>query len=150
MFLKWALAGVVLLFAIAYMASGRPPPASKYAALSVDQVKAKSASITYELLARSPTTYTGQLVTLRGQVIQVVQGGLDYTLRVNVSRGKYDNWRDTIYVDYRAGSAAEPRILNDDVIQLWGEYVGITSYKAVLGQTIQIPHVVARAVVRSP
>ena len=39
-----------------------------------------------------------------------------------------------------------PRILEGDVVQLWGEFVGIKSYKAVLGQTIQIPHVVARAI----
>lgn len=151
--LRWALAGVALLFVIVFLAPGSSaPPASKYVELSVDQVKAKSAIVSYELLARSPTTYTGQLVTFRGQVIQVLQNGLDYTLRVNVSRvsrGTYDRWQDTIYVDYRAGSAAEPRILNDDVVQLWGEYVGIASYKAVLGQTVQIPRVVARAVDRS-
>jgi hypothetical protein len=63
-------------------------------------------------------------------------------LRVNVSRGKYDSWNDTIYVEYRANSGSEPRILVGDIIGLWGEFVGIKSYTAVLGQTIQIPYVV--------
>lgn len=145
--LKWVFVGVVALFVVAYLASDPPRPPSKYAALPVEQVKAQSAIISYEQLARSPTAYAGQLVTFRGKVVQAVQGGLDYALRVNVSRGKYDIWQDTIYVDYRAASGREPRILDNDVVQLWGEFAGIKSYKAVLGQTIQIPHVVARAVV---
>ncbi|MHC2373364.1 hypothetical protein ACVIQT_008012 [Bradyrhizobium diazoefficiens] len=147
-FLGLVFVGVVVaLFAAANFASDPLRPASKYAALPVEQVKAQSASISYEQLARSPTAYTGRLVTFTGKVVQATQGGLDYVLRVNVSRGKYDIWQDTIYVDYRAASGREPRILDSDVVQLWGEFVGIKSYKAVLGQTIQIPHVVARAVV---
>ena len=66
--------------------------------------------IGYDLLARSPSSYEGRLVSFRGKVIQATQSGLSYVLRVNVSRGKYDIWNDTIYVDYRAGSAADPRI----------------------------------------
>ena len=60
--------------------------------------------------------------------------------------GRGSSWSDTIFVDYRANSTSDARILEGDVIQLWGEFVGIKSYKAVLGQTIQIPHVVARAI----
>lgn len=80
------IAGVVVLFVEAYLAPDPPAPTSKYTALSVEQAKAQSANINYELLARSPTTYTGQLVTFRGKVVQAVQGGLNYALRVNVWR----------------------------------------------------------------
>jgi hypothetical protein len=120
------------------------------AALSVQEVRAQAGAIDYDLLARAPTQYAGRLVTFQGQVIQVSQDGLFYALRVNVTRGKYDFWKDTIWVDYRAGSGSEPRILEKDIITLWGEFVGIKSYKAVLGQTIQIPHVVARAIQSVP
>jgi hypothetical protein len=139
------LIAFVAVFAIAFFL-GDTPPTQKTAALSPEQVKAQAGAIGYDLLARSPTNYAGSLVSFRGKVVQATQSGTSYVLRVNVSRGKYESWSDTIYVDYRAGSTADPRILEGDIIQLWGEFVGIKSYKAVLGQTIQIPYVIARAI----
>ena len=144
-FLKWALIAFVAVFAFAFFVADKPPT-QKTAALSSQQVKAQAGFIGYDLLARSPINYEGRLVSFQGKVIQAAQSGLSYVLRVNVSRGKYDIWNDTIYVDYRANSGSEPRILVGDIIQLWGEFVGIKSYTAVLGQTIQIPYVVARVV----
>jgi len=144
-FLKWSFIAFVAFFAVAFFLADTPPT-QKTAALSTEQVKAQAGVIGYDLLARSPSNYEGRLVSFRGKVIQATQSGLSYVLRVNVSRGKYENWSDTIFVDYRANSTSDARILEGDVIQLWGEFVGIKSYKAVLGQTIQIPHVVARAI----
>ena len=140
------LFGLIVVGAIIGIHGNDTPPTQKMAALTVQEVKAQAGEIGYDLLARAPTQYAGRLVTFQGQVIQTTQEGLSYTLRVNVTRGKYDIWKDTIWVDYRAGSGSEPRILEKDIITLWGEFVGIKSYKAVLGQTIQIPYVVARAV----
>lgn len=102
-------------------------------------------AIDYDLLARSPSTYVGQLVFFRGKVVQATQGGQSYMLRVNVTRGTYNIWTDTIYVEYLANSS-DARILEGDLIQLWGEFVGIKSYTAVLGNTIQIPQVLARVI----
>jgi hypothetical protein len=144
-FLKWVFIAFVAVFAFAYFVADTPPT-QKTVALSPQQVRAQAGVIGYDLLARSPTSYEGRLVSFQGKVVQATQSGLSYVLRVNVSRGAYDIWKDTIFVDYRAGSASEPRILDGDIIRLWGEFVGIKSYKAVLGQTIQIPYVVARVV----
>jgi hypothetical protein len=76
-----------------------------------------------------------------------MESGSDLTLRVNVTENRF-GWSDTILVNYRRHSPSEDRILNNDVISLWGEYRGIISYKAIFGQTIQIPHVVAAIVER--
>lgn len=67
----------------------------------------------------------------------------DYVLRVNVSPGEYNTWKDTIYVEYRTNPASDRRIVDGDVIDFRGKFIGIKSYTAVLGQTIQIPHVIA-------
>jgi hypothetical protein len=142
-----AIISLIIIIGESRMTTAVQPRATA-AAPSPQQVKAQASFIGYDLLARSPTNYQGRLVSFQGKVIQATQGGLSYVLRVNVSHGKYDSWNDTIYVEYRASSESEPRILVGDIIGLWGEFVGIKSYTAVLGQTIQIPHVVARVIER--
>lgn len=114
--------------------------------LSLDpagEVKFRARRIAYRALARQPDTYEGTVVVFRGKVIQVVEGGRDTTLRIDVTRGAYGIWDDTVYVEYRRGSSRESRILENDIVTFWGTFVGIKSYTAVLGNTIQIPYVVA-------
>jgi len=147
-FLKWLFIVSIGFFAFVYFFADTPPT-QKTAALSAQQVKAQAGVIGYDLLARSPSNYEGRLVSFRGKVVQATQSGQSYVLRVNVSPGKYDSWTDTIYVDYRANSPNDPRILDGDIIQLWGEFIGIKSYTAVLGNKIQIPYVVARVIENS-
>ena len=106
------------------------------------ELRAKARQISYDSLAREPLAYKGQTVVFRGQVTQVQESGLSVILRVNVTRGQFI-WKDTVWVEYRKKVPDERRILDDDILTFWGEYKGIMSYKAVFGQTIQIPHVVA-------
>jgi Sel1 repeat len=109
------------------------------------EFKASAHIVSYEELARSPTSYVGQYVTFRGKVIQSVQDDLHYMVLVRVTRT--DNfWTDTIYVDYKVVSASAPRILEGDIIKLWGQFVGIKSYTAVMGDTLQVPHIVAQVI----
>jgi tripartite-type tricarboxylate transporter receptor subunit TctC len=97
----------------------------------------------YRSLAREPHLNIGQTFDFDGKVIQSVQSGRDYVLRIDVTRGDYDIWRDTAYVEYTAGSETERRIVERDVVTFRGIFKGIKSYQAVFGQTIQIPHFVA-------
>ncbi len=50
----------------------------------------------YQELARQPESYLGKVIYFRGQVVQSVQDGRDYVLRVNVSPGAYETWKDTV------------------------------------------------------
>jgi len=111
-------------------------------------VKAKAQSIAYESLAREPNRYVGTTVTFTGKVIQVQESGRSATYRVSVTKGPYGTWKDTIYVEYRRSSDTEPRILNGDIVRLYGEFKGLKSYKAVRGQQVTIPRVVASIVER--
>ena len=97
----------------------------------------------YKELSRNPGNNAGRVVKFTGKVIQSLQDGLDFALRVDVTQGSYGMWKDTVYVDHRARAADNARILEGDVIRFRGKFVGIKSYQAVLGQTIQIPEVVA-------
>ena len=101
----------------------------------------------YATIARDPTAYIGQTLAMRGKVVQVLQSGIDVTLRVNVTKDpRNDYWNDTVLVAYRRYTPDEKRFLDNDIIQFYGEYRGITEYKAVLGQPIQIPTIIASIV----
>lgn len=99
--------------------------------------------IKYEDLARQPEEHKGKKVTFTGKVVQVMESGKNVTLRVNVTKGEYDIWTDNVYVDYKY-SEGESRILENDIITLYGEFKGIKSYTAVLGNKVSIPHVAAK------
>jgi hypothetical protein len=90
--------------------------------------------------------FLGAVVVLRGEVIQVIEDGLNVMLRINVTHGKYDIWKDTVLVYYSKGSSSESRILEKDIVRFWGGFAGIESYKSIFGQTIQIPAIVARVI----
>jgi hypothetical protein len=142
-FLKFAVLAFFVLLPLGYFLQTPPPQTPPPRRVIPENIKARAIDLSYEAIARTPAAYTRQIVTFQGKVIQAAQDGVSYALRVNVTRGKYDSWTDTIWVDYRAASQAEPRILEGDIVQLWGEFVGIKSYKAIFGQTISIPQVIA-------
>lgn len=109
----------------------------------IQAIKLQAQYYNYGALAREPEKYAGVNVVFEGKVIQVIESGLDTQLRVNVTKNSYNLWNDTILVNYRRQSSSEPRILEGDIIKFYGKYGGIISYKAIFGQTIQIPHVAA-------
>jgi phosphohistidine swiveling domain-containing protein len=95
----------------------------------------------YDDLVRRPDQFRGQSVQLTGKVIQSLQDGEKYVLRVNVTQEKF-GWKDTVLVAYKNDSRSD-RIVEGDIIDISGTSNGITSYKAVLGQTIQLPSIAA-------
>ena len=100
---------------------------------------AQCSSYTYSSIARNPDSYKGEYAALRGEVIQVIEDGLNYTLRVNITRGSYGFWSDTILVTYTAKSSSEDRILEDDIIKMYGMLGGTYTYETVMGAQLTIP-----------
>lgn len=106
----------------------------------------------YKDLERNPDEYKGEIGKFTGQVIQVSEGFLNNVVyRVNVTRNpEYDEesfledeWIDTIYVSYKR-SEGEQRILEDDIISIYGELDGMETYTSVLSGRISIPSVKAK------
>ena len=104
--------------------------------------KDECTTYSYETLARNPDDYVGEKVHFRGEVIQVMESGDDVTLRVNVNYTGY-YWTDTIYVEYTRQSSSESRILEDDIIDLYGISAGTITYETVMGNDVTIPGVLA-------
>lgn len=94
-------------------------------------------ALTYEQVARDPDAYRGEKATFTGEVIQVMQEGDTYTLRVNVTPTSY-GYKDTILVLYPA-KAGDQRILEDDVVTLYGVMAGMYTYETVMGAELTVP-----------
>ena len=65
----------------------------------------------YKDIARNPDKYNGKRAKFKGEVVQVIEGYLSTTLRVDVTKGKYGIYTDTMYVVYTPKSSNESRIL---------------------------------------
>ena len=52
-------------------------------------------------------------------------------------------WDNTIYVEYTRKTENESRILEDDIIYLYGTLNGVTTYTTVLGSDVTIPYMLA-------
>lgn len=90
--------------------------------------------ITYSNLARTPDDYKGKKVKFKGEVVQVIEGGEETQIRFAVN-GDYDKM---LYCAFTPDTVSF-RILEDDVITIYGLSLGLTSYQSTLGGTITIP-----------
>lgn len=97
---------------------------------------------TFEQLARNPDNFKGTNVKLTGEVVQVMEGVYSNSLRVNITKeGKYTTYyKDTIYVNY-VPKEGEDKILEDDIITIYGTAQGDYSYTSTMGATITLPFV---------
>ncbi|HIZ18552.1 MAG TPA: zinc ribbon domain-containing protein [Candidatus Olsenella stercoravium] len=110
-----------------------------------EQYKASCVSYPYDELARNPDSHVGENVVFRGQVIQALDDSDGVTLRVNVTEGEYGIWDDTVMAYYAYGDG-ESRILEDDIITMYGSFGGLYTYESVLGASITVPLVFAEFV----
>lgn len=98
--------------------------------------------ITYDQLARNPDDYIGKAVWFRGKIVQVVD---NYHYRVNITQDAY-GWDDTVYVDIPFDSIKEfeGKLLEDDIITVYGSGSGTKTYTSIFGASITIPEVEAK------
>lgn len=102
--------------------------------------KTEAEVLTFEQLARNPEKVKGKKVKLTGQVIQTLQSETAVDLRINITKDKYGYYSDTIYALY-IPKEGEDKILEDDIITIWGTACGDYSYTSVFGSTITLPFI---------
>ncbi len=93
----------------------------------------------YEELARYPNKYTDNKMTFTGEVVQSMKGLPYQILRIDIGQG------NILYVEYHPIEYTdnEGRILENDTVTVYGVFNGIKTYRAVLGNDISIPYLVA-------
>jgi len=103
--------------------------------MSVDEIKNSALTVSYDDLMRNIENYKEKTVYFRGGVVQVQEDGNEYNLRVATSGSYYVGYyKDIIYVNYKGA-----RLLEDDIVDVWGYVKGLKTYSAVLGNEITIP-----------
>ena len=104
---------------------------------------------TYKEIARNPSNYVGKKAKFEGQVIQIMEHGNDVIMRVDITKEENEFasggylYTDTVYVEYTRKSETESRILEDDVIMMYGTLNGTKTYDTVLGSDTTIPYFLA-------
>ena len=105
----------------------------------------------YEEISRNPENYKGKPAVFTGEVIQVQEERMApyivATLRVDVTKNEYGWYDDTVYVTY-VFPEGDPRILEKDIITMYGTLNGLKSYTSILGATITIPDFNAKYIER--
>lgn len=108
---------------------------------NIENYKASCINYNYKEIARNPNNYNGKRMKFTGEVIQVSEGWFNSViLRINVTKGEYGFYEDTIYCTY-IYSENESKILKDDIVTIYGECKGEETYTSILGQNITIPKV---------
>ena len=119
---------------------------------SKEKYKAQCETYDYKTISRYPDEYKGKKAKFTGKVVQVIEGTETLTYyRVNVTKTEYQyidyvSWDDTIYVTFFVLSSDKKfttRILEDDIVNIYGTLDGLKSYESVSGSTITIPAVSA-------
>lgn len=104
--------------------------------------KAICTNISYEDIARNPESKKGQYFKFAGEVIQVLENYQSVDLRINVSPVYfYDElsyYEDTIYATAKLSDSGD-RILEGDIITIYGICTGLFTYESIFGETISIP-----------
>lgn len=103
-------------------------------------LKETCVSYDFEEIARYPSAHNGEYTVFTGEVIQVMESAGITILRVNITNTGneyYSYYTDTIYVTYKFSDGL--KVLEGDIITMWGKSTGEESYTAIFGQTITIP-----------
>lgn len=108
--------------------------AKKVAAEEAEAKKGYETGITYNQLARTPDDFEGKKVKFTGKVVQMIDGGVEINLRVAVNSDY-----DLIIFVYYPSSLTKTRVLENDIITLYGVSEGLYTYKSTMGGNITIP-----------
>lgn len=104
------------------------------------EFKASCKIYTFEQMARNPESFKGTNVKVTGEVVQALYGTSGVDLRVNITKkGNYSTYyTDTIYVVYYP-ETGEDKILENDIITIYGTSQGEYSYTSTIGAPITLP-----------
>lgn len=111
--------------------------------LTEDEYKDLCNEFEYKDIARNPGNYENKNTFIKGKVIQVSEGLFDsVTLRVATKETEYLGYADDIYiVTYK--QVENNRILEDDMVTIWGVCNGVTTYKSLAGN-VTVPSIEMR------
>lgn len=112
---------------------------------NISAYKASCKPYTYKQIARNPNQYMGKQAKVTGEVQQIEQAndGSEVILIAITKDPDADAWTNAIYATYTPKNDNESRILENDIITLYGTLDGIEDYTTVMGDTKSVPKLTA-------
>jgi hypothetical protein len=146
-----ALLGLAVVVGIVRSETAGITASASAPAPSINAKMENAVQETYEELMRLPQNHIGELVRARGKVIQVMREGSRVELRVEITHKTqtqyFDLWDDVVLVSYYQ-SPNEARILENDIVNFWGKSEGTITYKAIFGNTVEVPSITAYGITK--
>ena len=136
--LIWCLIGFLLLFIIGSPNSSISEESKN---MTESEYKTSCKEIEYKELFRNIEENKGNMFHFKGQIQQVVSDGeSESEYLIAVTKDEYDYWEDSVYVVLDR-TYFKDKLLEDDVIDFYGECNGSYSYTSILGESIDVPKI---------
>lgn len=114
---------------------------------SEDEFKSSCQEIGYKKLLRTPDDYVGQRIVITAEVQQVIDGGLfddSKYYRVQTDNNDSGYYFDDEYFMYDNRVNDDMKILDGDVLKIYGEFTGLETMKRVItGSKDEVPAIKA-------
>ena len=114
---------------------------------SEDEFKSLCQEIGYKKLLRTPDEYVGQRIVITAEVQQVIDGGLfddSKYYRVQTDNNDSGYYFDDEYFMYDNRVNDDMKILDGDVLKIYGEFTGLETMKRVItGSKDEVPAIKA-------
>ena len=104
-----------------------------------EERKGYETGITYDQLARTPDEYKNKKVKFYGKVVQVTEGDNETNLRVATRAIEYGCYYEDVVLVYYNPKIMASRVLENDMITLYGVSKGLHTYKSTMSGNITVP-----------
>ena len=111
-----------------------------------EERKGYETGITYDQLARTPDEYKNKKVKFYGKVVQVIEGNGETKLRIATKSNSYGGYYDDVVLVYYNSSLTSSRVLEDDMITIYGISQGLYSYESTMGGNITVPLIAVKEI----
>lgn len=96
----------------------------------------------YNNLIRYPDDHIGDLTWFKGEVLQVIEDDKLLHIRVSTRDSGYGYFDDVMYVLYYRDNNSK-RILEGDLLTVYGKCDGLITYESTTGKSVTIPSFIA-------
>lgn len=126
--------------AVNQQVSGIANEATQKALYAEDAPKAKTyKKLDFKKLSRDPDVYSGEYYSFTGKVIQVLEStNWDGTTSIQM-RIATKSWYDDVVMVTYTRKKGESRILEDDKVTVYGQFDGLLTYAAIMGNEVTVP-----------
>lgn len=109
------------------------------AAKAEEEKKGYKTGITFDDLSRNPDDFMGKKVEFTGEVLQVTELSNEVQIRLATKEASWGGYSDDVIYIYFSSDLIDSRILEEDIITVYGTSQGLHSYTTIMGGNVTLP-----------